>query len=83
MGILNIDVNNIDLDYTNYKEDNPDTIILIILLAWHIKFETRNKLKIKISKKFMPMAWHTKRWWDWCMVEDEKKEIDPIFIEEL
>ena len=61
MGILNIDLKNIDLDYTNYKEDNPDTIILIILLAWHIKFETRNKLKIKISKKFMPMAWHTKR----------------------
>ena len=29
------------------------------------------------------MAWHTKRWWDWCVVEYEKKEIDPIFIEEL
>ena len=26
-------------------EDNPDTIILIRLLAWHIKFEKRKQLK--------------------------------------
>ena len=31
----------------------------------------------------MPVALHPKRWWDWCVSKDEKKEIDPIFIEEL
>ena len=31
----------------------------------------------------MPAVWHLNRWWDWCMSEDEKKEIDPMFIEEL
>ena len=31
----------------------------------------------------MPVAWHPNKWWDWCMSEDEKKEIDPVFIEEL
>ena len=31
----------------------------------------------------MPVAWHPSRWWDWCVSEDEKKEIDPMFIEEL
>ena len=31
----------------------------------------------------MPVAWHAKIWWDWCVSEDVKKEIDPIFIEEL
>ena len=31
----------------------------------------------------MPVAWHPDRWWDWCMSENEKKEIDPMFIEEL
>ena len=31
----------------------------------------------------MPVAWHLKRWWDWCMSEDEKKEINLMFIEEL
>ena len=39
MGILNIDFNNINLDDTNYDEDDPDTIILIRLLASHTKFE--------------------------------------------
>ena len=29
----------------------------------------------------MTAAWHSDRWWDCCMSEDEKKEIDPIFIE--
>ena len=36
MGIVNIDLYNITLD-NNFDEDDPDTIILIRLLAWHIK----------------------------------------------
>ena len=39
MDIFNLDVNNINLDDTNYKEDSPETIIHIRLLAWHIKFK--------------------------------------------
>ena len=31
----------------------------------------------------MPVAWHPKRWWNWCVSEDEKMKIDPIFTEEL
>ena len=31
----------------------------------------------------MPVAWHPDRWWNWRVSEDEKKEIDPMFIEEL
>ena len=44
MGILNIDLNNINLD-NNFDEDDPDTIILIRLLAWHIRFEKHKALK--------------------------------------
>ena len=44
MGILNIDLNSISLD-KNFDEDDPDTIILIRLLAWHIKSEKRKALK--------------------------------------
>ena len=29
MGILNIDLNNINFEDSNYEEDDPDTIILI------------------------------------------------------
>ena len=44
MGILNIHLNSINLD-ENFDGDNPDTTILIRLLAWHIKFEKRKKIK--------------------------------------
>ena len=27
-----------------------------------------------ISKELMPIACHPKRWWNFCMPEDEKKE---------
>ena len=42
---MNIDLNSINLDDTNFEEDDPDTIILIRLLDWHIKFEKRKELK--------------------------------------
>ena len=45
MGILRVNLNNINLDDANYEEDDPDTIILVTLLAWHIKFEKRKALK--------------------------------------
>ena len=45
MGIFNIDLNNINLDGTNSEEDHPDTINLIRLLAWLVKFEIRKALK--------------------------------------
>ena len=31
----------------------------------------------------MPVAQHPSRWWDWCMLEDEKEEIDPMSTKEL
>ena len=44
MGFLNIDLSNINLD-NNFDEDDPDTVILIRLFAWHNKFEKRKALK--------------------------------------
>ena len=60
MGILNIDLNNINLD-NNFDEDDPDTIIFIRLSPWHIKFEKRKALKKSISEELMPVAWNPKR----------------------
>ena len=45
MVILSVNFNNINLD-NNFDEDDPDTIILIRLLAWHSKFK-----KCKAFKK--------------------------------
>ena len=44
MGILSVNVININLD-NNFDEDDPDTIILIRLLAWHSKFKKHEALK--------------------------------------
>ena len=80
MGILNIDLNNINVD-NNFDEDDPDTIILIRLLAWYIKFDKRKALTKELHEKLMLIAWHPKRWWNSCVSKDEKKEIEPIFTE--
>ena len=29
----------------------------------------------------MPIACHPKGWWNFCLSEDEKKEIEPFFTE--
>ena len=43
-------LNNINLD-NNFDGDESDTIILIRLLAWHIKLKHAKNLKKNISKK--------------------------------
>ena len=79
MGILNTDLKNINLD-DNFDEDDPDTIILIRLLAWHSKFEKRKALKKELNEELMEIAWHPKRCWNFCMSENEKKEIENQFL---
>ena len=54
-------------------EDDPYTIILIRLLASHIKLEKRKALKKELGEELMPIVWDPNRWLDWCMLEDEKK----------
>ena len=52
MGILNTDFNNINLD-NNFGQDDADTIILIKLLACHIKFEKHKELnKRSVKNKY-------------------------------
>ena len=65
MGILSIDLYNINFDDTNYKEDDPETTIYVKLLAWHSKFEKRKALKKEINEKLMFVVFHPKipkRW---------------------
>ena len=62
MSILNIDLDNINFDDTCYDEVDPDTIILIKLLVWHIKFEKCKAFKKELNEELMPVAWHPKRW---------------------
>ena len=79
MGILSVNLNNINLD-NNFDEDDPDTIILIKLLAQHSKFKKRKALK-KDKGKINASSVASERWWNFCLSEDDKKEIKPIFTE--
>ena len=44
MGILSVNLNNINRN-NNFDEDDPDTIIIIRLLAWYSKFKKHKALK--------------------------------------
>ena len=35
----------------------------------------------KVNEELMPVAWHPRILWNFCMSEDEEKEIEPIFTE--
>ena len=56
IGILSVNLNNINLDGINHEEDGPNTIILIRLLSWHVKFVKRKALKKELNEELMPVA---------------------------
>ena len=76
LGVLTIDLNNINLDDINFDEDDSETIIHVRIMAWHNRLKQQEKRCKQIINACNVAS---KRWWDWCMSEDEEKEIDPIF----
>ena len=53
MDILSVGLNNINLDDTNYYEDDPETIIHVRLLAYQTKFQKRKALKREVNEELM------------------------------
>ena len=41
-------------------------------------YQYHHKLKFskKIADELTPIAWHPDRYWDWCVDEEEKQEIE-------
>ena len=82
MGILSADLNNINLDDKNYNEDDPETIIHARHLVWHSKFEKHKVVKKELNEELTLVTMsHPRRWWNFCISEDDKKEIEPIFTD--
>ena len=46
MGILSIDIKNINLEDPNYNENDPEINIHVRLSAWHIRCEKNKALKM-------------------------------------
>ena len=79
MGIVTIDLNNINHEDTNYNKDDIKTVIQVRLLAWHIKFKKREALKKDINEELILIAQHPKGWWNFCMPKEEEKEVELVF----
>ena len=47
-----------------------------VLITWSDAYIKRKAQKAKIKVELMPVAWHPDRWWDWCVPEHEKKELE-------
>ena len=37
-------------------------------------YQKHQAQKASIKEELMPITWHPSRYWDWCMLEDEKKK---------
>ena len=58
-----------------YEEFDDDDV----LITWRDAYIKRKAQKAKIKEELMPVAWHPDRWWDWCVPEHEKKELEIYF----
>ena len=43
------------------------------------EIKKRKNLKKAIYLELLPTAWHPDRWWDWCLDNDEKQEIEKLW----
>ena len=57
-------------------QDLDDHDVLITLRDAYIK---RKAQKAKIKEELMPVVWHPDRRLNWCVTEDEKKELEKSF----
>ena len=81
IGVHDIDLIKINPDDTNNDKDDSETIIHITFLAWRFKFEKYKALVKDLCEELILIARYSRRWSNFFMSEDEKKEIDLIFTE--
>ena len=43
------------------------------MIEWYDGYKQSKAQKASIKEELLPVAWHPSRWWDWCVLEDEKK----------
>ena len=64
----------------NFYEKDPDTITHVKHLALRGKSIKHKAIKF-IKHEDKSIAWYSRRWWNSCTSEDEKKEIESTFTE--
>ena len=69
----------VDMWYDDYDndsnhwddDDNEDKFF-----EWYEGYKKRKAEKAKIKEELLPITWYPSRWWDWCILEEEKKETE-------
>ena len=79
MGVLSVDLNNINLDDDNFIEDDPETIIHVKFMAWRNEYKQHNACEKDMSKELMPAVWPSTRWWDCACQKMRKKKNKTSF----
>ena len=49
------------------------------LTEWYQGCKNRKAEKAKIREGLLPITWHPSRYWDWCMSEDKKQELEKLW----
>ena len=62
--------------YEEFEDDEE-------LIMWRDAYIKCKIQKAKIEEELMSVAWHPDRWWNWCVPEDEKKELEKYFSKNL
>ena len=58
MGILSVDLNNINLDDVKYDDDDPEAIIHVRPVSLYNKCKQRKSFENDRSKVLVPVPWH-------------------------
>ena len=43
------------------------------------QFHHKRKYFKSLDEELAPIAWHPDRYWDWCLDEEERKEIEKLW----
>ena len=61
---------------------NPWTINHVTYRLGTIDISNTKHVKKKIDEELTPVTWHPTRVWDWCISQNEKKEVESFLADE-
>ena len=80
MAFNTLELKNMKLDSDdNFDGDDPETYVT--LMTSRDRFKQCKACKKKISQELISVAWHSTTWWDCCVSDDERKEIETFLVD--
>ena len=54
-------------------------MMMVNFFKWYDGYKKRKAQKASIKEDLMPIAWHSLRWWGWCVPENEKGSVENLW----